>query len=80
MSQWGRRLVSLNRELWLELREKKRVNHLWKKGQENQGNYTDAVKSCREKTRRAKAWLELNLATEVPRGNGQVSAMQLGPS
>lgn len=44
---------------------KKRVNHFWKKGQEDQENYKDAVKSCRGKTRRAKAWLELNLATEL---------------
>lgn len=64
MSQWGRRLVWLTRELSLEQGEKK-VNHFWKKGQEDQENYKDAVKSCRGKTRRAKAWLELNLATEL---------------
>lgn len=45
--------------------EKKRVNHLWKKGQEDQEDYKDAVKSGRWETRRAKAWLEFNLGTEL---------------
>ena len=32
-SWWRRRVPWLNRELWLELRLKKRVYDLWKKGQ-----------------------------------------------
>ncbi|GAB0187132.1 mitochondrial enolase superfamily member 1 [Grus japonensis] len=60
----GRRSAWLNRELGLELR-KKRVYDLWKKGQATQENYKDVVRLCREKIRRAKAQLELNLATVV---------------
>ncbi|KAK4827745.1 LOW QUALITY PROTEIN: hypothetical protein QYF61_021216 [Mycteria americana] len=62
-SWWGRRLAWLNRELWLELRKKSRVYGLWKKGQATQEDYRDVVRLCREKIRRAKAQLELNLAT-----------------
>ncbi|KAK4824994.1 hypothetical protein QYF61_022520 [Mycteria americana] len=65
MSQQGRRLAWLNRELWLELRKKRRVYDLWKKGQATQEDYRDVMRLCREKIRRAKAQLELNLATAV---------------
>ncbi|KAK4825741.1 hypothetical protein QYF61_002180 [Mycteria americana] len=64
MSRQGRRLSWLNRELWLELRKKRRVYDLWKKGQATQEDYKD-VRLCREKIRRAKTQLELNLATAV---------------
>ncbi|KAK4811177.1 hypothetical protein QYF61_019808 [Mycteria americana] len=64
-SQWGRPPAWLNRGLWLELRKKKRVDDLWKKGQATQEDYKDVVRLCREKIRRAKAQLELNLATAV---------------
>jgi len=36
MNLWGRRPVWLNRELLLGLRKKRRVYHLWKKGQVTQ--------------------------------------------
>ncbi|KAK4832555.1 LOW QUALITY PROTEIN: hypothetical protein QYF61_024055 [Mycteria americana] len=65
MSQQGRRLAWLNRELWLELRKKRRVYDLWKKGQTTREDYKDVVRLCREKIRRAKAQLELNVATAV---------------
>ena len=61
----GRRLAWLNRKLWLELREKKRVYDLWKKGQATQEDYMDVMRLCREEIRRAKSQLELNLATAV---------------
>ncbi|KAK4806242.1 LOW QUALITY PROTEIN: hypothetical protein QYF61_013386 [Mycteria americana] len=61
----GRRPAWLNRELWLELRKKKRVYDLWKKGQATQEDYKDVMRLGREKIRRAKVKLELNLATEV---------------
>ncbi|KAK4822040.1 hypothetical protein QYF61_006953 [Mycteria americana] len=64
-SRWGRRPAWLNRELWLELRKKRRVYDLWKMGQATQENYKGVMRSCREKIRRAKAQLELNLATTV---------------
>ncbi|KAK4832384.1 hypothetical protein QYF61_022239 [Mycteria americana] len=44
---------------------KKGVYHFQKKKQETQEEYRDCVKSCREKIRKAKAQLELNLAIAV---------------
>ncbi|KAK4825649.1 hypothetical protein QYF61_001434 [Mycteria americana] len=64
-SQQGRRPAWLNRELWLELRKKRRVYDLWKKGQATQEDYKGVARLCREKIRRAKAELELNLAAAV---------------
>ncbi|KAK4816543.1 hypothetical protein QYF61_017744 [Mycteria americana] len=64
-SRRGRRPAWLTRELWLELRKKRRVYDLWKKGQATQEDYKGVVRLCREKIRRAKAELELNLATAV---------------
>ncbi|KAK4813675.1 hypothetical protein QYF61_019568 [Mycteria americana] len=64
-SQRGRRPAWLTRELWLELRKKRRVYDLWKKGQATQEDYKGVARLCREKIRRAKAELELNLAAAV---------------
>ncbi|XP_071886556.1 uncharacterized protein [Anas platyrhynchos] len=64
-SRRGRRPAWLNRELWLELRRKKRVYNLWKRGQATREDYKDVVRLCRDKIRKAKAHLELNLATAV---------------
>ena len=67
MSQQGRRLAWMNRELFLRLQEKKRNYLLWKKGRATQKEYREVVKMCREKIRKAKAQLELNLAAGVKR-------------
>ncbi|KAK4830434.1 hypothetical protein QYF61_011142 [Mycteria americana] len=64
-SRRGRRLAWLTRELWLELRRKRRVYDLWKKGRATQEDYKGVARLCREKTRRAKAELELSLAAAV---------------
>ncbi|KAK4810854.1 hypothetical protein QYF61_008826 [Mycteria americana] len=64
-SRRGRRPAWLNRELWLELRKNRRVYDLWKKVQATQEDHKDVVRLCREEIRRAKAQLELNLATAV---------------
>lgn len=61
----SRRLLCLNRELWLELRAKKGVYHLWKKGWATQEDYKEAMTLYKEKIRRAKAKVELKLATVV---------------
>ncbi|KAK4827130.1 LOW QUALITY PROTEIN: hypothetical protein QYF61_014524 [Mycteria americana] len=53
----GRRPAWPNRELWLELRTKRRVYDLWKKGQATQEDYKDVGQSP--------SGLELNLATAV---------------
>ncbi|KAK4827592.1 LOW QUALITY PROTEIN: hypothetical protein QYF61_019494 [Mycteria americana] len=63
MSWQGRKPAWLNRELWLELRKKRRVYDLWKKGQATQEDYKAVMRLSREKIRRAKAQLELNLAS-----------------
>ncbi|KAK4822216.1 hypothetical protein QYF61_011857 [Mycteria americana] len=65
MSLQGRRPAWLTRELWLELRKKRRVYDLWKKGWATQEDYKGVARLCREKIRRAKAELELNLAAAV---------------
>jgi len=44
----GRQPAWLNRELLLGLRKKRRVYHLWKKGQVTQEEYRGLVRSCRE--------------------------------
>ncbi|XP_072728592.1 cilia- and flagella-associated protein 20 isoform X1 [Ciconia boyciana] len=61
----GRRPTWLNRELWLELRKKRRVYDRWKKGQATQEDYKGVARLCRKKIRRAKAELELNLSAAV---------------
>ncbi|KAK4825598.1 hypothetical protein QYF61_000687 [Mycteria americana] len=48
-----------------QLREKRRVYDLWKKGQATQEDYKGVARLCREKIKRAKAELELNLAAAV---------------
>ena len=57
----------MDRGLFLRLQEKKRIYLLWKKGWATQKEYKEVVKMCREKIRKAKAQLELNLATGVKR-------------
>ena len=61
----GRQPAWLNRELLLGLKKKRRVYHLWKKGQVTQEEYRGLVRSCREEIRKAKAQLELRLDTVV---------------
>ncbi|KFQ03373.1 hypothetical protein N329_05067, partial [Haliaeetus albicilla] len=65
MNHRGRLPAWLSRQCLLGLWKKKRVYHLWKKGQATQEEYRDLVRSCREEIRKAKAQLELNLATIV---------------
>ena len=65
MSWQGRRLTWLNRELFLELRKKKRVYDLWKKEQATQEDYKEVMRLRRENIRRAKAQLELNVANAI---------------
>jgi len=45
--------------------ENKRVYELWKKEQATQEDYKDVMRLCREKIRRSKTQLELNLACAV---------------
>ena len=59
----------LNRDLWLDLKNKREVYGLWKSGQATYGDYRYIVKLRREKIRKAKAQQELNLATKVKDDN-----------
>ena len=77
-SRRGRRLAWLNRDLWLDLKNKRRIYCLWKRGQVSHEDYKDVVKLCRENIRRAKVQLELNLATAV-KDNKNVSIHSLTP-
>jgi len=61
----GRSLAWLNRELCVELWKKRTIYVLWKKGQATQEDYKDIVRLYREKVIRAKAQLELSLATAI---------------
>ncbi|KAK4823199.1 hypothetical protein QYF61_027208 [Mycteria americana] len=55
----------LNRELLVELKRKKKLYDLWKQGRASQKDYRAVVRICREKTRKARAQLELKLASVV---------------
>ncbi|GAB0207221.1 mitochondrial enolase superfamily member 1 [Grus japonensis] len=64
-SKQGRRPAWLNRELLMELQKKNKLYDLWKRGQTSQEDYIAVVCMCREKTQKAKAQLELKLASVV---------------
>lgn len=51
-----------------ELRDKKDVYRRWEMGQVTQEEYRDTVQLCRNRDRKAKAHLDLNLARDV-KGN-----------
>ena len=58
-TSWHGRPGWLNRDLWLELKEKKnkkknRVYDLWKRGQATQKYYKDVVRMCRDCVRMCK--------------------------
>ena len=61
----GRDLLGVSKKT---VKKEKRGYFLWKKGQATQKEYKEAVKMCREKIRKAKAQLELNLSAGV-KGN-----------
>ncbi|NXA62985.1 RTJK polymerase, partial [Mohoua ochrocephala] len=65
MSRQGKCPAWMGKELMKELRNKKRMYHLWKEGQVSQEIFKEVVRACRKKMRKAKAQLELNLATFV---------------
>ena len=56
-------------DLWLDLKSQRKVCGLWKSGQATSEDYRYVVKLCREKIRKDKAQLELNLATKVKENN-----------
>ena len=61
----GRKKAWLGKDLLVKLREKYRLYQLWKQGRVTWGEYRDAVWTCREGIRKAKAQMELNLVKDV---------------
>ncbi|PKU34078.1 glycerol kinase [Limosa lapponica baueri] len=61
----SRRLMWLSREFLKKLKWKKEVYSEWKKGLTTWKDYRNAIRVCRDETRKAKASLELNLARDV---------------
>uniref|UniRef100_A0A8B9PGQ4 Reverse transcriptase domain-containing protein n=1 Tax=Apteryx owenii TaxID=8824 RepID=A0A8B9PGQ4_APTOW len=64
-SKGGRRPAWMSKELLAKLNQKKEVYRKWKGGQATWEEYRNAVRVCRDVTRKAKARLELNLARDV---------------
>lgn len=62
--QSGRKIAWMSKELLTEIRDKKHdVYKRWKVGQVTQEEHRDTVQLCRDGVRKAKAHLDLNLAT-----------------
>ncbi|GAB0190586.1 mitochondrial enolase superfamily member 1 [Grus japonensis] len=64
-SKGGRRPTQISKKLLEELKGKKEVYSMWKKGMATWEEYKNVVRVCRDATRKAKAQLELKLAGEV---------------
>lgn len=59
----------LNRDLFLELGQKKKINNLWKKGLVLKQEYRAAVHNCRKKTQKAKVQLQLGHSGQMVSDN-----------
>lgn len=58
-SEWGRETACLNKEIWLEIRKKKKGGefiHFGRRGRKSEG-LQGCMRLCREKIRRAKTQL-----------------------
>ncbi|RMB99816.1 hypothetical protein DUI87_23593 [Hirundo rustica rustica] len=64
-SRRGKHPVWMSNEVLKELRNKKKMYHLFKEGLISQEVFKGAARACRKKIREAKAQFELNLATSV---------------
>ncbi|KFQ18254.1 hypothetical protein N331_11172, partial [Merops nubicus] len=61
----GRRPTWLSQDLLVRLKNKMRLHKQWKQGQISWGEFRDAARLCRDKVRKAKGQLELNLGREA---------------
>ena len=61
----GKRPAQLSGDLLVKLKGKRELHRQWKQGQVSWEEYRDAAWLCRDEVRRAKAWLELNLARDA---------------
>ncbi|NXM92890.1 LORF2 protein, partial [Sylvia borin] len=64
-SQQGKLPAWMGNKILKELRNKKRMYHLWKEDQVSQEAFRGVTRACRKKIREAKAQFELILATSV---------------
>ena len=55
----------LSGDLLVRLKGKRELHRQWKQGQVSWEEHRDAARLYRERVRRAKAWLELNLARDA---------------
>ena len=65
MSRGGRQWAWLSKDLQLTLREKREMYRKWKQGSVTWEEYRDVVHMCRNKIRKTKAQIGLNLARDV---------------
>jgi len=61
----GKTSAWLSRDLLVTLKGTRELHRQWMQGQVPWEEYGDAAQLCRERFRRAKAWLELNLARDA---------------
>ncbi|KFR07593.1 hypothetical protein N306_10821, partial [Opisthocomus hoazin] len=61
----GKRPAWLSRDLLVKLKGKRELHRQWKQGQISWEEYREAARLCRDEVKRAKAWLELNLARDA---------------
>ena len=61
----GKRQAWINRDPLVELKGKKEMHRQWKRGQLSWEKYRDAASLCRDRVRKAKARMELNLARDA---------------
>ncbi|KFP65292.1 hypothetical protein N322_12895, partial [Cariama cristata] len=61
----GKRPAWLSQDLLVKLKGKKEMLKQWKQGLVSWEEYRDAARLCRDGVRKAKAWMELNLARDA---------------
>jgi len=59
----------MSQDLLVRLKDKKEMHRQWKQGPVSSEEYQDAVKLCRDSAKKAKAQLELNIASDVKNNN-----------
>jgi len=61
----GKGSAWLGQDLLVKLKSKTELHRQWKQGQVTRKEYSEAAWLCRDGVRRARAWLELNLAKDA---------------
>ncbi|KFQ20168.1 hypothetical protein N332_09221, partial [Mesitornis unicolor] len=61
----GKRPAWMSRDLLAKLKGKMELHRQWKQGQVSWEEYMDVAWVCRDKVRKAKAWLELNMVRDA---------------